>query len=59
MFLLELKSSFSTLVFPFLFPSFARDVRAVHPEAAWLSWQAWDARGPWGAGEAARALDME
>lgn len=35
----------------------SRDVRAVHPEAAWLSWQAWDARGPWGAGEAARAAE--
>lgn len=35
------------------------DVRAVHPEAAWLSGQAWDARGPRWAGEASRALDTE
>ena len=37
----------------------AWDVGAVHPKAAWLSGQAWDAGGPRGAGEASRALDTE
>lgn len=33
--------------------------RAVRPETAWLSGQAWDAGGPGGAGEASGALDRE
>lgn len=33
--------------------------RAVRPETAWLSGQAWDAGRPGGAGEASGALDRE